>query len=159
MRTTLLLLLLPVVVGCSKESLLRSALEDPEERKETMMITLKVFDEHPEYVDELFVLAREHDATFERLVVQTALALEDPAFAKKVAEVLASHPNAIELSTRATLAEARTKPELRHALARAILAEGEALNLIVTEHPEIMQQVLFRTLQGPAPAPAPPPGG
>jgi hypothetical protein len=157
MRTTMLSLVLWLVVGCSRESLLRSALEDPEERRETMLLTLKVFDEHPEYVDELFLLARDHQATFDRLVLQTALALEDPAFAARVAETLADHPNAIDLSTRALLAESRRRPEIRKALAAAILADGEALNLIVTEHPEIMQQVLLRSFQGnTAPPPAPP---
>src|SRR5262245_7314488 len=104
MRTTLFSFVLLLVAGCSRESLLRSALEDPEERRETMLLTLKVFDAHPEYVDELFVLAREHDATFDRLVLQTVLALDDPAFAKRVADTLAKHPNAIDKSTRAMLA-------------------------------------------------------
>lgn len=162
MRTTVLLVILLWVVGCSKESMLRSAMEDPEERRDTMQLTLKLFDEHPEYVDELLHLARAHEPTFERLVLQTALALEDPAFAARVAAALVSHPNAVEHSTRALLAESKTRPEIRRALAAAIAAESEATNLIVTEHPQIMQQVLLRTFQGgtpPAPVPPPPPGG
>jgi hypothetical protein len=148
--------LLLLLAGCSKESLLRSELEDPADRKETIQITLKIFDEHPEYVDELFVLAQGHDPTFDRLVQQAALALEDPAFAKKVAQKLAKHPKAVELITRAMMVEARNDPELRKALAAAILTEGDVMNQIARENPQLVQQVLIRTIGGGgAPAPAP----
>ena len=70
--------------ACSKESMLRSSLEEPEERKDTLELTLKVFDDHPEYVDELFALAQEHPTTFQRLLENTATELEDPAFAAEV---------------------------------------------------------------------------
>ncbi len=145
--------------GCSKEALLRSELEDPQDRRETILLTLKIFDEHPEYVDELFELARGHEKTFERLIMQAALALEDPAFAASAARQLAKHPTAVERITQAMLVEARTSPELRRALAAAILAEGEVMNQIVTENPQLMRQVLMRTFGGgsPPPAPVPPP--
>lgn len=141
-------LVLLTVAGCSKETLLRSALEDPEERKDTFQLTLKILDEHPEYVDELFVLAREHDATFDELVRQVAVALDDPAFAAKVASKLAGQPKAVELITRAMLVEARNNPELRRALAAAILSEGDVMHQIVEENPELVRRVLTRTLQG-----------
>jgi hypothetical protein len=144
--------LLLFVVGCSKESMLRSALEDPEERRDTMQLTLKIFDEHPEYVDDLFVLARGHEPTFDRLVQQAAVALEDPAFAAQVATKLANHPQAVELITRAMLVEARNSPELRRAIANAILAEGNVMHQLASENPQLVQQVLIRAISG-----APPP--
>jgi hypothetical protein len=137
--------------GCSKESMLRSALEDPEERRETLALTLQIFDEHPEYVAELFAQARTHDATFDQLVTLTAAALEDPAFAAKVADKLSTHPKAVEMTTRAMLVEARDKPELRRAMAMAILAEGEVMQQIAAENPELVRQVLTRILVGGAP--------
>jgi hypothetical protein len=143
-----------LTTGCSKESMLRSALEDPEERRETMALTLKIFDEHPEYVVELFAQARGHDPTFEQLLKQAALGLEDPAFAAKVADKLSSHPKGVELMTRAMLVEARDKPELRRALAMAILSEGDVMHQIAAENPELVRQVLTRILSGGAP-PAP----
>ena len=74
--------------GCSKESMLRSSLEEPEERRDTLELTLKVFDEHPEYVDELFSMARAHPTTFQRLLEKTATETEDEAFAAEVAGAL-----------------------------------------------------------------------
>jgi hypothetical protein len=139
--------------GCSKESMLRSALEDPEERRDTMALTLKIFDEHPEYVDELFVLARGHQPTFDQLVKQAAVALEDPAFAADVAAKLSNHPKGVELITRAMLVEARNKPELRRALATAILSEGDVMHQIAAENPELVRQVLMRIISGAAPPP------
>ena len=143
-----LVIMVVVALGCSKESLLRSALEDPEERKETMQLTLKIFDEHPEYVDDLFVLARGHEPTFDRLVQQAALALKDPAFATLVAGKLAKHPKGVEHITRAMLVEARTNAELRRALAAALLTEGDVMNQIAAENPQLVQQVLMRAIGG-----------
>ncbi|MCC6525975.1 MAG: hypothetical protein IT373_25235 [Polyangiaceae bacterium] len=138
--------------GCSRESLLRSALADPVERKETMELTLAICDEHVEYVDDLFVLARGHEPTFDRLVKQAAVALEDPAFAAEIAAKLAPSTRAVETITRATLARARHDPELRRALAAATLAEGDVIQQIAAEHPELVQQVFMRILSG-APTP------
>jgi hypothetical protein len=148
MRTIGLAITVFVVAGCSKESMLRSALEDPAERRDTMELTLKIFDEHPEYVDDLFVLARGHDPTFDRLVTQAAVALEDPAFAANVASKLAKHPKSVELITRAMLVEARSNAELRRAMATAILSEGDVMHQIAAENPELVQQVLVRIISG-----------
>lgn len=130
------------ILGCSKESLLRGELEDPADRKETLELTLKIFDEHPEYVDDLFVLAKEHDATFNRLVELVAVALEDEAFAANVAENVSKHPKAVELITRAILIKARENPELRTALASALLAESDVMNMIIAENPALVRKVL-----------------
>ena len=150
-RTLQFAFILLFIAGCSKESMLRSALEDPAERRDTMDLTLKIFDEHPEYVDDLFVLARGHEPTFDRLVQQAAIALEDPAFAAKVANKLAAHPKSVELITRAMMVEARNDPELRRALASAILAEGDVMQQIAAENPQLVQRVLMRILGGASP--------
>lgn len=145
--------------ACSKESMLRSSLEEPEERKDTLELTLKVFDEHPEYVDELFALAREHPMAFQRLLENTATELEGPEFAAEVAGHLANHPKAVESTMMAMLAEARTRPELRAAIARAILANPDVMGQLMAEHPQITQMAIMRGLTVPAPVPAPAPGG
>lgn len=145
-----------VLGGCSKESLLRSSLEEPEERRDTLELTLEVFDEHPEYVDELFDLAREHPPTFQRLLDKTATELEDPAFATEVASHLAAHPVAVEQIMLAMLLEARSRPELREAIARAILANPDVMAMLMAEHPQITQMAIMRGLQ-PVPVPVPPP--
>lgn len=138
--------------GCSKESMLRSALEEPDERKDTLELTLKVFDEHPEYVDELFTMARDHPPTFQQLLERTAIELEDQAFATEVASHLAGHPQAVERIMMAMLLEARGRPELRAAIARAILANPDVMMMLMAEHPQITQMAIMRGL---APVPAP----
>ena len=136
--------------------MLRSSLEEPEERKDTLELTLKVFDEHPEYVDELFAMAREHPMTFQRLLELTATELEDQAFATEVAGHLASHPAAVESIMMAMLLEARTRPELRAAIARAILANPDVMAMLMAEHPQITQMAIMRGL-APVPPQVPPP--
>ena len=128
--------------------MLRSALEDPEERRDTMNLTLQIFDEHPEYVAELFAQAKLHDKTFDALVTQMATALEDPAFAAKVATKLSAHPKAVEITTRAMMVEARNNPELRRSMTAAILTEGDVMQQIAAENPELVRQVLTRILSG-----------
>lgn len=145
-----------LVGGCSKESMLRGALEDPEERKDTLELTLKVFDDHPEYVDELFTMAREHPPTFQRLLEKTATELEDEAFAAEVAGHLAGHPQAVERIMMAMLVESRSRPELRAAIARAILANPDVMAMLMAEHPQITQMAIMRGL-APVPVPPPPP--
>ncbi len=140
--------------GCSKESMLRSSLEEPEERRDTLELTLKVFDEHPEYVDELFSMARAHPTTFQRLLEKTATETEDEAFAAEVAAHLAGHPQAVERIMMAMLVESRTRPELRAAIARAILANPDVMAMLMAEHPQITQMAI---MQGLAPVPAPTP--
>lgn len=158
-----LVLVLVFVSACSRESMIRGALEDPSERRDTMRTTLKIYDEHPEYVDELFAAAREHEATFQRLLQRAAIALEDPAFATLTAGPIAERPLAAEHTTRATLAAARTRPELRRALANALVAEGDVMSLILAEHPQLLQQVFMggsrrpSTVQPLTPTPVPTP--
>lgn len=126
--------------------MLRSALEDPDERRETLALTLKVFDDHPEYIDELLVMAREHPVSFGRLLDVTAKALEEPAFAQDVGARIAEHPVAVEQVTRVLLAESERRPELRRAIAQAILGSDAAVAQILREHPEIVQRAMMRTL-------------
>jgi hypothetical protein len=151
MATVTWTLLLFLSIGCSKESLLRSSLEEAEERRDTFELTLKILDEHPEYVDELVAQAQSHPPTFDRLVVRGAAALEDPAIARRVAGTLATQPQGLEAGSRAILQRSRSSPELRRALAAAIIAEPDAAAQIVAENPAIMQQMLMRRLPGAAP--------
>jgi hypothetical protein len=70
-----------------------------------------------------------------------------------VARKLSKHPKAVELMTRAMLVEARDKPELRRALANAILSEGDVMHKIAAENPELVRQVLMRIIAGGPPPP------
>ena len=137
------LCLLAGLGGCTKESLLRSTLADPSDRKEIMEITLKILDEHPEYVDDLLALARGHEPMFDRLMQQSAVTLEeDPTFAPQIASKLARHPKALEVVTRATLVEGRGDAAVRSAIAAATLAESDVVQTMASEHPELVQQIM-----------------
>ncbi|MCA9622803.1 MAG: hypothetical protein KC731_27480 [Myxococcales bacterium] len=148
-------LLLLLSVGCSKKSLLQSALEDPEERRDTFELTLQELDAHPEYVDELFEAARAHPTTFAALFQRAALALDDEALAREVAGHLANQPQAARRIMVAMLDEARQRPELREAIASAILDRQDVSTQILVEHPQIVQQALLGGI-GVMPPPPPP---
>jgi len=111
------------IVSCSpaqKQPVVATALDDREMRHESLEATLRVLDEHPEYVDEMFQLSLRHPAMLDRLLHNTALQLKDPAFARRVARHLADRPESLRQTLVATLDEVEQRPEAAQAAARAI---------------------------------------
>lgn len=130
-----------LLAGCSvkqKKTLIAEALDEPGDRREAMEASLRVFDENPKYVDEMFRLMLEHPATLNRFLAVSASGLDDPRFAALMAKHLVRHPESLAEVFVQLLEAAKDAPEARRAMAggmqqrpalvaETVLAKPEAL--------------------------------
>ncbi len=122
-------LLLMLVVGCaasSQKPAIDTALENDELRAESLEATLRVFDEHPEYVDELFQMTLRHPRTLDRFLQNAAEDLKQDALARRTAKHLTAQPEGLRQILIATLDEATHDEAARDAVARAMAARPQA---------------------------------
>jgi hypothetical protein len=115
--------------GCTsaqKRPLVATALDDAEMRHESFEATLRVLDEHPDYVDEFFQLSLQHPRTLDRLLHATAHQLEQEDFARHAAERLTEAPQGLEMTLIASLDAMQDEPEAKAATARAIEQRPQA---------------------------------
>jgi hypothetical protein len=128
-----------VLLACSagqKRPVVEKAVEGEETRRELFEATLRVLDEHPEYVDEFFELAvSKHPETLRRFIEDTAARLDDEALAKPTAAALARHPDGLEQILVSTLDASAGRAEARRAIASAIAARPERAARILSENP------------------------
>jgi hypothetical protein len=103
-----------------KKPVVATAVDDSETRHEAFEATLRVLDQHPEYVDEFFVAARRHPQTLDRLLQDTTRALAEPDFARQAAGHLGAEPAGLKSTLIATLDEIKDQPEAQEAVAQAI---------------------------------------
>src|SRR5205823_4406550 len=89
-------------------------------RKSTFEATLRVLDENPTYVDELFAQAMRHPRTLDRFVADTSARLDEPELSNLTARHLAEQPAALEQILVATQEAAQSEPKAQAAIARAI---------------------------------------
>lgn len=111
MRHVIVLALLSF--GCSagvQKPALDTAFANDAMRAETFEATLRALDEHPEYVDELFVATLSHPVTLDRFLRATARELERDEFARFTAERLVAEPKGLKRTLVAVLDEASDDP-------------------------------------------------
>jgi hypothetical protein len=127
------------LLACSagqKRAVVEKAVEPDESRRELFEATLRVLDEHPEYVDEFFGLAvSKHPETLGRFIEDTAARLDDRALAERTAAALARHPEGLEQILVSTLDAAAGKPEARRAIGSAIASRPERAARVLIENP------------------------
>lgn len=117
---TVLTFLAAACTAAQKKPVVATAMENDETRLEAFEATLRVLDQHPEYVDEFFALARKHPQALDRLLQDTAQALPDRKFAQQVAGHLGAEPAGLKSTLIATLDEIKDKPASKNAMAQAI---------------------------------------
>jgi CRP-like cAMP-binding protein len=104
-------------------------------RREAFEATLRVLDEHPEYVDEFFAQLLEHPPAMNRFLAVNASGLDDAQYAALMARHLVRHPEPLtEILVQALLA-AKDKPEAQQAMARAMEREPALTSRTLTSHP------------------------
>jgi hypothetical protein len=96
------------------------ALRDDTQRKAALEATLRVLDENPQYVDELFQLTLQHPRTLDRFLKNTAKGLEQDELARRTAARLVEEPGGLQRILIATLDEASDQPVALAAVSRAI---------------------------------------
>jgi hypothetical protein len=138
-------LVLVALLACSagqKRAVVEKAVEPEESRRELFEATLRVLDEHPEYVDEFFELAvSKHPETLGRFVEDTAARLEDRRLAERTAAALARHPEGLQQILVRTLDASAGRPEARRAIGSAIASRPERAARVLSENPRAAASV------------------
>ncbi len=135
--------------GCgvgAKQRIVAIAMDRDTTRAETMEATLRVLDEHPEYVGELFRAARRHPATLERFMAAAVADLDERALAELVARYLAQNPASLEEIFIRTLEASERRPAARAAIGRAIAARRAIAAGIITDDEADAERMLLATL-------------
>ena len=115
-------------------------------RRESLEATLRVLDEHPEYVDEFFVAARRHPLTLDRFMKNAANELERDEFARLVAKRLTTSPKALKQVLIASLDEASDDPAALRAMAEAMAERPQLAAIVVVQTDASLRQTLHALL-------------
>jgi hypothetical protein len=138
-----------LLCGCgvgAKQRIIATAIDGDSARAEYLEASLRVFDEHPEYVDELFRLARRHPAAMDRFVASAVADLDERRLAELTAGYLARNPPALEEILIRTLDAAEDRPAARAAIGRAIAARRSIAAGIITDDARGAESTLLATV-------------
>lgn len=145
------------LAGCSigqKQRVLETAFDGDGSRREYFEATLRVLDENPEYVDELFALASGHPKTMDRLVANTARELADERLARMTARHLVANPASLKQVLVQALDAARPDAKARMAIATAIEERSEIATDVIADRPSAVAASLEGTVKAIADNPA-----
>lgn len=131
--STLLLLSTCACGASTQKPAIDTALDSREMRDESFEATLRVLDEHPEYVDEFFVAALRHPPTLDRFLRNTARELRRDEFARFTAERLVADPAGLKQTLVAALDEASDDPAALRAISEAMAARAQLSAIVVVQ--------------------------
>lgn len=134
--------LLAGTAGCAvgaQKNAIEAVMANDAERARAFEATARALDEHPEYVDEFYAVARRHAATFDRFIVDTTRDLRDPALAREVAARLVESPAALEQTMIAAVEAGEPRPHARTAMLAAMRKTAPTLTAILASDPDTMK--------------------
>jgi hypothetical protein len=147
-RLALLALVLAAAVAAAactpaqQKPVLATALDGRDQRDTSFEATLRVLDEHPEYVDELFTHARQHPKTLTRLLHVTAQHLHEADLAQSTAAELVAAPEGLETTLVASLDAMQDAPDaMNHAAAAIEARPHETARMLVQREMAIKNTV------------------
>jgi hypothetical protein len=143
-------LLCVALLGCSagaQKPAISAALDDPARRKESFEATLRVLDEHPDYVDEFVLAAEKHPKTLDRFLTKTASELRRDEFARFVAVRLTADEEGLKQILIACLDEASDDPAALKALSEAMAARPQLAAIVVVQSDASLRKTLHALLQ------------
>jgi hypothetical protein len=130
-------ILLPLaLVACTpaqQKPVIATAVDDADARHTSFEATLRILDEHPEYVDELFAQSRQHPKTLDRLLYDTAQHLHEEELAKRTAVQLCDAPAGLKTTLIASLDQMQDQPAALNAAAEAIEERPKETANMVTQ--------------------------
>jgi hypothetical protein len=138
-----------LLCGCGttpKKEAIATALDVDAARPELFEATLRVLDENPTYVDELFRQAMRHPRTMDRFLANAAAHLDDEQLAQMTARNLVQNPAGLHEVLIQTLDAARADPDARASIARAIAERSQLAAGIITDDAEHAEAVLEATI-------------
>jgi hypothetical protein len=134
-----------VSLACSaatQKPAVETVMKDEQQRAESLEATLRVMDEHPEYVDQLFALTLRHPRTLERFLDDHARGLAADELSRVTAKRLAAHPAGLKQVMIANLDEISDDPAAMQAVAEAMLARPQVSAMVVTHEPAAVRALV-----------------
>lgn len=113
-----------------------------DQRRSSFEDTSKVLDQHPDWIDDFYVVARKHPALMRRFLTNAARDLKEPELAALTAELLVNEPASTEQMLKATVDAAVSKQDARKAINRAVASRAEAMSEIMSDDPATMDAVM-----------------
>jgi hypothetical protein len=138
----LLLCLLPACTVGAKKALISTTMEPDDERLKAMEANLRIFDEHPEYIDEMFKLMLEHPATLNRFLAVSASGLKDPRFASLQAKHLVQEPRSLTVAMVAIVDALQGHPEAQSAFLAAMRERKGRISTVLLSDKETLTQMM-----------------
>jgi hypothetical protein len=126
----------------TQKGLIKTVVANDSERATAFEAAARALDEHPEYVDEFYGVARRHPATMRRFLIAIARDLREPELAGPTAELLTENPPSLERVLTSTLDAARSRPPARAAIDAAVMARAATMAEIVADNPRAVTKVI-----------------
>src|SRR6476659_2857542 len=106
----LFLLAMPACTATAKQQGIDKVLGamSADQRRDNFQEVATVLDQHPDWVDQFYEVARRHPALMKQFLTRAAHDLRDPELAKMTAELLSAEPASIEQVLVQTVDAART---------------------------------------------------
>jgi hypothetical protein len=113
-----------------------------DQRRSTFEDISKVLDQHPDWIDDFYVIARKHPPLLRRFLANAARDLKDPELAGMTAELLSNEPASTEQMLKSTVDASVSKPEARKAIDRAVASRAEVMADIMSDDLATMDAVM-----------------
>jgi hypothetical protein len=112
-----------------------------DQRRESFQETAVVLDEHPDWIDQFYEVARRHPALMKRFLTRATHDLKEPELAKMTAELLSDEPESLEQVLVKTVDASKSKKQARLAIDRAVAARAEPMSDVLTDSPATIEAI------------------
>ena len=112
-----------------------------EQRRDNFQEVATVLDQHPDWVDQFYEVARKHPPLMKRFLTRAAHDLREPELAKMTGELLSDEPASLEQVLVRTVDAAKTKKEARLAIDRAVASRAEPMADVLTDSPATIEAI------------------
>jgi len=150
MKSAVLSIMCGLTLSCgikTKDDVAEAEMDDQGDRLEMMETTLRVLDENPEYVDELFRLTLQHKPTLDRFLANMVVAIEDPERAARVARHLVTSPRGLRRVVIETLDAARWSPGAQYAIVDALEERAKIAAAFLVDQPAKLVRISQAVVQ------------
>jgi hypothetical protein len=113
----------------------------PQQRHDNFQDVATVLEQHPDWIDQFYDVAKAHPALMKRFLVRATHDLKEPQMAKMTGELLAAEPASLEQVLLSTVDAAKSRPDARAAINRAVAARAESMSDIMTDSPATLEAV------------------
>jgi hypothetical protein len=151
-RTLAATLVLGAVMLCCGSQVKQEGIEkilgamSTDQRRSSFEDTSKVLDQHPDWIDDFYLVARKHPALMRRFLANAARDLKEPELAGVTADLLTNEPASTEQMLKSTVDASVSKPEARKAIDRAVASRSEVMADIMSDDPATMDAVMAASI-------------